>query len=169
MKMLTMYNPRLYFTLLLLLFCVIGCENTDSPVDEISSKKGTLQVEVLNQQRVSFHVTLYQGEEIVTQADSNRSFEITDLEAGSYTLRITAAGYKEIERSVEILAGQVISIDNVTLQPTPQTEANLGQGLTIGSSAPDFELPDGNGNLHSLSEYLDTGQHVVLVFYRFGS
>ena len=168
MKMLTMYNPRLYFTLLLLLFCVIGCENSDSPVDDISSKKGTLQVEVLNQQHVSFQVALYQGEEIVAQTDSKRSFEITEIEPGSYTLRLTAVGYKEIERNVEILAGQVISIDNVTLQPTPQTEANLGQGLTIGSPAPDFELPDGNGNLHSLPEYLDTGKHVVLVFYRFG-
>lgn len=163
-----MYNTRLYFTLLLLLFCVIGCENSDSPVDDISSKKGTLQVEVLNQQNVSFQVALYQGEEIVAQTDSKRSFEITDIEAGSYTLRLTATGYKVIERNVEILAGQVISIHNVTLQPTPQTEANLGQGLTIGSRAPNFELSDGNGNQHSLSEYLDTGKHVVLVFYRYG-
>lgn len=163
-----MYNPRLYFTLLLLLFCVIGCENTDSPADDISSTKGTLQVEVLNQQHVSFQVALYQGEDIVAQTDSKRSFEITNIEQGPYTLRISAAGYREIERSVEILAGQVISIDNVTIQPTPQTEANLGQGLTIGSRAPNFELSDGNGNLHSLAEYLDTGKHVVLVFYRFG-
>ena len=162
-----MYNPRLYFTLLLL-FCVIGCENTDSPVDDISSKKGTLQVEVLNQQHVSFQVALYQGEDIVAQTDSKRSFEITDIEAGSYTLRITATGYKEIERNVEILAGQVISIDSVTLQPTSETASNLGQGLNTGSRAPDFELPDGNGNLHSLSEYLGTGKPVVLVFYRYG-
>ena len=163
-----MYNPRLYFTLLLLLFCVIGCENSDSPVDDISSTKGTLRVEVLNQQRVSFEVALYQGEKIVAKSDSKHSFEITDIEAGSYILRLTAVGYKEIERNVEILAGQVSSIENVTLQPTSQTESNLGQGLNIGSRAPDFELPDGNGNLHSLSEYLGTGKHVVLVFYRFG-
>ena len=163
-----MYDVRIFFILLLLLFCVIGCENTDSPVDDISSTKGTLRVEVLNQQHVSFQVALYQGEEIVAQTDSKRSFEITNIEAGSYILRLTAVGYKEIERNVEILAGQTISIDNVTLQPTPQIETNLGQGLTIGTRAPDFELPDGNGNLHSLSEYLDTGKHVVLVFYRFG-
>ena len=166
--MLTMNDVRTYFILLILLFCIIGCENTDSPVDDISSTMGTLQVEVLNQQNVSFQVALYQDEEIVAQTDSKRSFEITNIESGSYILRITAVGYKEIERSVEILAGQSISIENVTLQPTPQTEANLGKGLTIGSPAPDFELPDGNGNLHSLSEYLDTGKHVVLVFYRFG-
>ncbi|MXV77466.1 redoxin domain-containing protein [Candidatus Poribacteria bacterium] len=163
-----MYDARIYITLLILLFCAIGCENSDNPVDDIASTKGTLQVEVLNQQNVSFQVALYQGEEIVAKTDSNRSFEITDIEAGSYILRLTAAGYKEIERNVEILAGQVISIDGVTLQPTSQTESNLGQGLNIGTRAPDFELPDGNGNLHSLSQYLDNGKDVVLVFYRFG-
>ncbi len=163
-----MHHVRICFILLILICCIIGCENSDNPADDISSTKGTLQVEVLNQQHVPFQVALYQDEEIVAQTDSNRSFEIMDIEAGSYTLRITAPGYKEIERNVEILAGQTISIDNVTLQPTSQTEANLGQGLTIGSPAPDFELSDGNGNLHSLSEYLDTGKHVVLVFYRFG-
>ena len=163
-----MYDARIYITLLILLSCAIGCENADNPVDDISSTKGTLQVEVLNQQNVSFQVALYQGEEIVAKTDSNRSFEITDIEAGSYILRLTAAGYKEIERNVEILAGQMISLDGVTLQPTSQTEANLGQGLNIGTRAPEFELPDGNGNLHSLSDYLDIGKDVVLVFYRFG-
>lgn len=163
-----MYNTRIYFTLLMLLCCIIGCEDSDNPVEDLSSTKGTLQVEVLNQQHVSFQVALYQGEEIVAQTHSNRSFKITDIEAGTYILRLTAAGYKEIERNIEILAGQVISIESVTLQPTPQTESNLGQGLIIGSRAPDFELSDGNGNLHSLSEYLDSGKDVVLVFYRFG-
>lgn len=163
-----MYDARIYITLLILLFCIIGCDNSDNPVDDIASTKGTLQVEVLNQQNVSFQVALYQGEEIVAQTDSNSSFEITDIEAGSYILRLTAAGYKEIERNVEILAGQVISIESVTLQPTSQTEANLGRGLNVGTRAPEFELPDGNGNLHSLSEYLDSGKDVVLVFYRFG-
>lgn len=163
-----MYDVRIYITLLILLFCTIGCDNSDNSVDDIASTKGTLQVEVLNQQKVSFQVVLYQGEEIVAQTDSNRSFEITDIEAGSYILRLTAAGYKEIERNVEILAGQVISIDGVTLQPTSETESNLGQGLNIGRRAPEFELSDGNGNLHSLSDYLDVGKDVVLVFYRFG-
>ena len=163
-----MHDIRIFFTLLILLSAIIGCENADNPVDDISSTNGTLQVEVLNQQNVSFQVTLYQGEDIVAQTDSQRSFEITDIAAGSYILRITAAGYKEIERNVEILADQVISIDSITIEPTSETEANLGQGLNIESRAPDFELPDANGNLHSLSDYLDSGKDVVLVFYRYG-
>jgi len=35
--------------------------------------------------------------------------------------------------------------------------------LEIGSQAPDFELPDQNGELHRLSDY--RGQKVVLYFY----
>ena len=35
--------------------------------------------------------------------------------------------------------------------------------LEIGSRAPEFTLPDQNGNLHSLKDYL--GQKVILYFY----
>ena len=35
--------------------------------------------------------------------------------------------------------------------------------LEIGTKAPDFTLPDQNGNLHSLSEY--RGKKVILYFY----
>ena len=38
-----------------------------------------------------------------------------------------------------------------------------GEGLAIGATAPEFSLPDGDGNLHSLSDYAD--QKVVLVFF----
>lgn len=35
--------------------------------------------------------------------------------------------------------------------------------LEIGTKAPDFSLPDQNGNMHSLSDY--KGQKVILYFY----
>ena len=35
--------------------------------------------------------------------------------------------------------------------------------LTIGSKAPDFELPDQNGKLHTLQQY--RGKKVILYFY----
>lgn len=35
--------------------------------------------------------------------------------------------------------------------------------LETGTKAPDFELPDQNGNMHKLSDYL--GQKVILYFY----
>ena len=42
-----------------------------------------------------------------------------------------------------------------------------GEGLAIGAVAPEFSLPDAEGNSHSLSDY--TGQKLVIVFYRFGT
>ena len=111
--MLTMYKAYdnahiyLYLTLLILLFCTIGCENTDNPIDDMSTTKGTLSGEMLS------HPT----------------------------------------SETETIPGQGLQ---------------SGQGLNIGSRAPEFELPDGNGNLHSLSHYLSNNKSVVLVFYRFG-
>ena len=35
--------------------------------------------------------------------------------------------------------------------------------LTVGIEAPDFTLPDQNGEMHSLSDY--RGQKVILYFY----
>ena len=35
--------------------------------------------------------------------------------------------------------------------------------LEVGTKAPDFELPDQNGQLHKLSDYL--GKKIVLYFY----
>ena len=52
--------------------------------------------------------------------------------------------------------------------PVTEAEAELGEGLVIGTHAPDFELSDGFGNKHTLSEHLDNGMNVVIVFYRTG-
>ena len=43
----------------------------------------------------------------------------------------------------------------------------LGEGLASGATAPDFSLPDAEGNFHSLSDY--SGQKLVIVFYRMGT
>ena len=57
--------------------------------------------------------------------------------------------------------------ESVTM-PITEPEAELGEGLIIGTHAPDFELSDGYGDNHTLSEHLDDGKNVVIVFYRTG-
>ncbi len=42
-----------------------------------------------------------------------------------------------------------------------------GEGLDIGALAPDFSLPDSEGNTHNFSQY--QGQNLVIVFYRTGT
>src|SRR5919109_3728385 len=46
--------------------------------------------------------------------------------------------------------------------PSMEGEAE-NTGLPVGTQAPDFSLPDANGNILSLSDY--RGRNVVLVFY----
>ena len=55
------------------------------------------------------------------------------------------------------------------VQPEEDTTEQLpeGQGLAIGAPAPEFSLPDAEGNTHSLSDY--SGQKLVIVFYRTGT
>lgn len=52
------------------------------------------------------------------------------------------------------------TMEETTPEPDPLPD---GDGLAIGATAPDFSLPDADGNLHSLSDY--AGQKVVLAFY----
>lgn len=42
-----------------------------------------------------------------------------------------------------------------------------GEGLSLGSQAPAFELPDGDAKLHALNDYIGDTK-LVLVFYRGG-
>ena len=43
----------------------------------------------------------------------------------------------------------------------------LGEGLAVGATAPDFSLPDADGNIHRLSDYSE--KKLVVVFYRMGT
>ena len=43
----------------------------------------------------------------------------------------------------------------------------LGEGLAVGATAPEFSLPDADGNIHKLSDY--SGQKLVIIFYRLGT
>ena len=56
---------------------------------------------------------------------------------------------------------EIVSIQD-TIEQLP-----LGEGLAIGAMAPEFSLPDAEGNLHSLSDY--SGQKLAIVFYRMGT
>ena len=46
-------------------------------------------------------------------------------------------------------------------------ELPIGEGLDIGAIAPEFSLPDSDGEFRTLSTY--RGQKVVIVFYRTGT
>ncbi len=179
----------LVIPLLLLVGFNFNCDTT-GPVEEIidtssgeANTTGTLRGEVQPIEGVLIQVRLRKGEQLVAQIEAQESYEINAVEAGNYTLQIAAEGYKTKEMEVTVIAGEVVSLDKVTLiasetpapqepvvDPTPPPEPEPlppGQGLSIGSQAPAFELPDGNGKLHALADYT-ANKNVVLIFYRGG-
>ena len=85
-----------------------------------------------------------------------------------FTLTIAHAGYEGKEVSVHPIPAAETSELTVELTPLQEPEKlDPGQGLSIGSQAPVFELPDSNNKLHALADYT-ADKNVVLIFYRGG-
>ncbi len=59
------------------------------------------------------------------------------------------------------------TLQDIMSQEDTVEQLPLGEGLAIGATAPEFSLPDADGNLHSLSDY--SGQKLAIVFYRMGT
>ena len=84
------------------------------------------------------------------------------------TLTIAHAGYEETEVAVHpIPAAETLELQVQLTRLPEQDKVDPGQGLSLGSQGPAFELPDGNGKLHALADYAGN-ENVVLVFYRGG-
>lgn len=248
--------------LALLLFAGLNC-GTENPVTEetvdtaaVKPPTGTLRGEVQSVEGVLIQIRLLKDGQLLTQTETEAIYELGSLEAGNYTLQISAKGYETTEINVTAIAGQTVSVDKVTLvalatpvshlrgiltdvatgapisevhlqltdkagklyealtteagvftfenlpveqtftlkiehaayentevtvQPIPESETfeldlklipqpdaeklDPGQGLSIGSQAPEFELSDGNGKLHTLGDYIGN-KNVVLGFFR---
>lgn len=246
------------------LLCVgLNC-GTENPVKEtvdtaaVETPTGTLRGEVHPIDGVLIQVRLLRDGQLLAQTQAQATYELPSIEAGNYTLQISAKGYETEEVNVAVTAGQVVSLDKVALvalatpvshlrgvltdketseplgavnlqltdtsgkvyealttgagvftfenlpveqaftlavahagyeetevpvHPIPAAETlelhvqltrraepeklDPGRGLSTGSQAPAFELPDGDGKLHALADYVGN-TNVVLVFYRGG-
>ena len=129
---------------------------------------------------VPIQVTLSLDNQTISQSVAEGNFDYTDLEPGNYKIIFVANGYDQFVAEVVVAKGIDISIGKIILTkqtlpeiedfdlPAQSTELPPGEGLKIGAKAPDFELPDGNGDLYTLSDYIGEEKRVVLVFYRTG-
>lgn len=250
-----------FLTLALLLLAAFGCgtsEDPDSKIKDVEMQTGTLQGEVESIEGVPIQVRLLKAGQLVAQIETDGSYEIGDLEAGDYTIQISAKGFETVQANATVVAGETVSLDKVTLVALAEPVSHIrgvltdsetgdalfdvlvqltdkageeyetlttkegvftfenlpvdqaftltvmhkgyednqinvdpisandtfeldveltaipepvkldpGQGLSIGSQAPAFELPDGSGKVHALADYLDN-KNVVIVFYRGG-
>ena len=67
-----------------------------------------------------------------------------------------------------LACGDAERTTHITTAPEDAAEKlPMGEGLDLGALAPEFSLPDGDGEFQSLSEY--RGQKLVIVFYRTGT
>ena len=92
----------------------------------------------------------------------------TSLWSKPLPLAVTHVGYEKTEVAVHpIPAAETLELQvRLTRLPEPD-KLDPGQGLSLESQAPAFELPDGDGTLHALADYVGN-KSVVLVFYRGG-
>jgi len=81
-------------------------------------------------------------------------------------LKIDLEGYEKQEIVIDsIPEGETTKVSIELVPILPAEELPPGDGLSLGTKAPGFSLPDANGKNHSLADY--AGQKkVVLVFYR---
>ena len=258
-----MRQMQAFLALALLLFAGLNC-GTENPIEEtvdtsaVEALTGTLRGEVQSIDGILVQVRLLRNGQLLTQIEAQAIYELPSIEAGTYTLQVSAKGYETKEVNVTVTAGQVTSLDKVALvaletpvshlrgvlrdkatgeplgevnleltdkagevyetlttkagiftfenlpveqaftlavahagyeetevavHPIPAAETlelqvrltrlpepdklDPGQGLSLGSQAPAFELPDGDGTLHALADYVGN-KSVVLVFYRGG-
>ena len=86
----------------------------------------------------------------------------------AFTLSIAHVGYEEAEVPVHpIPAAETLELRVQLTRRAEPEKLDLGQGLSLESQAPAFELPDGDGKLHALADYVGN-KDIVLVFYRGG-
>ena len=109
--------------------------------------------------------------------ESGKIYEALTTEAGvftfenlpieqAFTLKIEHRDYENTEVAVKpIPTSETFELD-LKLIPLPEAEELVpGQGLSLGSKAPDFELSDGEGKVHKLTDYIGN-KKVALIFFR---
>ena len=105
--------------------------------------------------------------ETLTTAAGVFTFENLPVQQ-SMALTIAHVGYEDKAVAVDPISADETLELTVELTPLQEPEKlDPGQGLSIGSQAPTFELPDGNGKAHALADYI-ADKNVVLIFYRGG-
>ena len=140
--------------LALLLFVGFGCE-TENPVEEVveTDTTGTLRGEVESIDGGLIQVRLLKDGQLVTQIETQASYEIGAIEGGNYTLQISAKGYETKEVAVTVIAEEVVSLDKVTLVALETPVSHLSGVLTNETTGEvlggvSLQLTDNAGNIY---------------------
>ncbi len=164
-----MIQKQIFIASVFILLCAFGCGTSDNPVDVNGkdTQMGALRVDVEKIDDVSIHLRLIKDGQLMQHSVSEEINEFDEIPVGEYTLKISAEGYQTTEQVVNVIDGETTSLDTITLTKLSDSIVP-GEGLLVGTKAPDFELPGGNGDMYSLSDYIGSDKKVVIVFYRTG-
>lgn len=110
--------------------------------------------------------------EAITSNDGIFNFENLPV-SQRFDLTIEDADYELHELSIDPIPANETKKLNVKIKPVGIGDREIepeepGEGLPIFTKAPDFELPDGDGKMHSLYDVLDEGKNAIVVFYIHG-
>ena len=150
---------------------------TDSPKEAVEGNEAvsvTVRGLVLDQVAktplvdVRVQLTDEAGVVVETLTTTSGVFEFKDVAADQrLTIAIDSDEYKEQEFAVDpISGGETVKLE-VELIPLNPEQLPEGDGLTVGLKAPDFNLPDSDGEMIALADYAGE-KKVVLVFDRGG-
>ena len=102
--------------------------------------------------------------EAVTGAKGVFAFENLPVDQ-QFALTIDHDGYEKHEMTIDLIPANETAKVTIELMPIQEGEQlPAGDGLTVGTEAPDFGLLDENGKIHALADY--AGQKVVILFDR---
>lgn len=128
----------------------------DAPADDVIVEVvvGSLQGQVAQIEDVQIHIHVLQNGAAVasTQANLDGSYQIDDIQPGTYIVRITAEDYKIVERTVEVRAGEILVLGNIALEALEPPPTHI-RGLVLDqqTSAPldgiRVQLIDGAGSV----------------------
>jgi hypothetical protein len=161
-------------TLLALAFALLvglNCGSTEDPDDQVGQVQGVLTDNKTGSPLSDVLVKLMDksGEQYEALTNKNGVFTFENLPVDqAFTMTIAHAGYEDSEIAIApISADQTFELDLELTGISEPEKLDPGQGLSIGSQAPEFELPDSNDTKHALADYT-ANKNVVVVFYRGG-
>ena len=151
---------------------VIPAEGPKDEAEEVEDVSATLRGLVLDQVTkdpligINVQLTDEAGVALETPTTGSGVFEFEGVAADQkLTVTIDSDEYEEQEFTVDpIPVGETVKLE-VELIPLNPAQLPEGDGLAVGLKAPDFNLPDSDGEMIALADYAGK-QKVVLVFDR---
>ena len=161
-------------TLLALAFALLvglNCGSTEDPDEKVGQVQGVLTDNKTGSPLSDVLVKLMDktGEQYEALTNKNGVFTFENLPVDqAFTMTVAHAGYEDSEIAIApISADQTFELDLELTGISEPGKLDPGQGLSIGSQAPEFKLPDYNNQEHNLADYIGV-KKVVVVFYRGG-